>query len=178
MARRAKEDKSTKLDDMQGFGEEFGNETDRAFAILGAALLDECLRELIAGFLIDDSGEVDEVLGVERPLGSFSSRVRASYCMGLISELAYHDLKVVNKIRNRFAHDLHGLSFDSQQIADMCGALRVAKGLTPWGGLPLARCQYHVSVAFLAVGLRTSATEVEAQRRVVPKQFALPLKGH
>lgn len=166
-AKRRTEKRAQKLQDLSGFGEEFRAESDRAAAILGAALLDECLRQLIASFLIDDSTKVDKLLSVDRPLGTFSSRRLAAYCMGLIGEDEYHDLQIVGRIRNDFAHDLHGLSFSTQAVADRCGELRVPKALAPIGGTFSARTQFTISIAFLTAELRPRTLEQVQHRRVV-----------
>lgn len=111
----------------EGFDEEFEKESDRAAVIIGAAFLDEYLRQLIASFLIDEENEVNELLGSEkhlmRPLGSFSARIRTAYCLGLISKHEYHDFKIIRDIRNRFAHEMHGLSSANQAIWQDCNRL-------------------------------------------------------
>jgi hypothetical protein len=43
-----------KSKDFQGFLEEFQNENDRSAAIIGAAFLDENLKQLLTNFLVDD----------------------------------------------------------------------------------------------------------------------------
>lgn len=71
-----------KLQDWQGWINEFQNESDRAAVVLGVAVLDALLEELLRAFLVEDSTEVDHLLGVDRPLGSFGARGRAAYCLG------------------------------------------------------------------------------------------------
>ncbi|HYX72596.1 MAG TPA: MltR family transcriptional regulator, partial [Nitrososphaera sp.] len=75
-------------------------------------------------FLVDDEGEVGELLGTEKPLGAFGARIRAAYCMGLLSKEDFEDLKIIKAIRNDFAHQLHGLSFNEASIAKKCEKLR------------------------------------------------------
>jgi DNA-binding MltR family transcriptional regulator len=118
----------------EGFEEEFREEGDRAAVIIGAAFLDEYLRQLIASFLIDEENEVNELLGSEkhlmRPLGSFSVRIRTAYCLGLISKHEYHDLKIIRDMRNKFAHKMHGLSLADQEIREKCSKLVYPHKLT------------------------------------------------
>jgi DNA-binding MltR family transcriptional regulator len=114
----------TKSQDLAGFMKEFGVETNRAAAILGAALLDELLSQLISNFLIDDDKEVRNLLDVERPLGAFGARIRAAYCLGLITNEVFQDLNVIKSIRNLFAHGLHGLSFEAEQVRRECAKLQ------------------------------------------------------
>jgi len=116
-------------DYLNDFLEEFNKETDRAAAVLAASLLDEHLRKLLAAFLIDDESETKELLEVEKPLGNFGARIRAAYCLGLISPDEYHDLKLIQRIRNQFAHRLLRISFESVQIRDRCLSLEIPQKL-------------------------------------------------
>ena len=85
------------------FTENFRGESDRGAILISAALLDECLRSLIAIFLVDDKKEVNELLGsekhYERPLGTFGARIKTAYCLGLISRDEFDDLRIIQKIR-------------------------------------------------------------------------------
>ena len=175
--KRRTEKRAQKLQDLSGFGDEFRAESERAAAILGAALLDECLRQLIAGFLVDDSKEVDRLMGVDGPIGSFSSRRLLAYCMGLIGKTEYLDLEIIGRIRNDFAHDLHGLSFSSQSVRDRCGELRLPKRLPNTRGLSTARDQFSWTIALLAAALIHRADEQE--RRVVHSDLdPIEILGH
>jgi DNA-binding MltR family transcriptional regulator len=109
--------------DLEGFFEEFQRESDRATAILGAALLDEKLLQLLTAFLVDDDQQVQLLLDVEQPLGSFGARIRMAYCLGLITRELFDTLTTIKSIRNAFAHQLHGLSFESPGIAKECTKL-------------------------------------------------------
>jgi len=97
--------------------------SDRAVAIVGPAFLDTLLREVLINFLVDDEREVERLLQPEGPLGTYGSRVTACYCLGLIGEIVKSDLRLVGKIRNRFAHDLYA-DFSDAQISGWCRALR------------------------------------------------------
>jgi len=153
-------------EDALDFLKEFEGESDRAAAVLGAAYLDECLKQLIVGFLIDDSKAVKNLLGDFGVLGSFSAKIEVSYCMGLLREEEYHNLRIIKKIRNRFAHRLHGYSFSEASVRDMCSELRDLKDAPPLGGD--ARSQFMTAVAFLVVALDWRTRLHKAQRRVVP----------
>jgi DNA-binding MltR family transcriptional regulator len=128
------EENGNPLTDWKGFYEELQSESPRAAVIIASAFLDAQLRELIARSLVDDEKEVDELLGTEnkpdRPLSSFSARIRTAYCMGLIGESMRHDLNVIRKIRNKFAHKMHGYSFDAPEIVSWCKSIRFAKMIT------------------------------------------------
>jgi DNA-binding MltR family transcriptional regulator len=131
MKKKDRQQEIAKARDFQGLFDELGQEKDRGAALLAAALLDNNLAALIEAFLIDDVGakrgaqsEVEKLLyEPNAPLASLSSRTRAAYCLGLISEEAFRDVELMRDIRNRFAHRLHGLSFETAAIKAMCERL-------------------------------------------------------
>ena len=96
---------------------------DRAIVIVGAAFLDTLLEHILVNFLVDDLQEVQDLLRYDQPLGTYGNRIRGAYCVGLINTTIRDDLRVVGKIRNKFAHDLYA-SFDDQQIRSWCRALK------------------------------------------------------
>jgi DNA-binding MltR family transcriptional regulator len=98
-------------------------ENDRALAIVGGAYLDTLLENILIEFLIDDEKEVAELLRPDGVMGTYSGRIRATYCLGLLRKPVRDDLRLIGKIRNRFAHDLSA-SFADQQIRAWCEALR------------------------------------------------------
>ena len=122
--KRARKETTLKSLDLQGFINEFQNESDRATAILGAALLDEKLLQLLQTFFVDDKEQVDLLLETEQPLGSLGARIRVAYCLGLITRNHFDTLTIIKGIRNAFAHQLHGLSFATPSIAKECDRLR------------------------------------------------------
>jgi len=160
-------------EDSKGFLEDLRRETDRGAAVVGGAWLDEQLRQLLAKRLIDKPDEVEELLGSLEtgsyaPLGSFAARITAAYCMGLITEPMRNDLKTIAKIRNRFAHRLPGLTFDSAIVKDFCNTL-VTLGELP-AELPKiyrARDQFMCTVALLMqrIGMNTLQAEHTHERR-------------
>jgi DNA-binding MltR family transcriptional regulator len=122
------------LADWNSFFKEIQDESPRAAVIIASAFLDAQLRVIIGKSLVDDPKIVDELLGSEdkpdRPLSSFSSRIKMAYCLGLISKSVYHDLDLIRKIRNKFAHKMHGYSFDEPEIVNWCKSLKLAKMIT------------------------------------------------
>lgn len=96
---------------------------ERAVAIVGAAFLDSLLENILINFLVDDEKETKKLIGFDGPMGTFSNRVAATYCLGFIAKAVRDDLRTVGKIRNRFAHKLDA-SFDAEPIRQWCLLLR------------------------------------------------------
>jgi DNA-binding MltR family transcriptional regulator len=142
---------------------------DRGLVIVGAAFLDTLLEHILISFLVDDPKEVAELLRYDGPLGTYGSRTRAAYCLGLISKTIRDDLQLVGKIRNRFAHDLSA-SFEDQQIAARCIALkwhRTAYMVPPHDATP--RDLFHVGVNQLVCHLNGVVSIARWEKRM-PRQ--------
>jgi len=119
--------RSTKPFDLDTFSGTFRSESDRACAVLGAALIDERLKQLFDRRLHYANAALLSHSGV---LGSFSSRISIARALAWISDDVRFDLDQVRDIRNKFAHNAdHELSFTDQSIADKCRTLKVAQTL-------------------------------------------------
>ena len=107
--------------DLNAFSGPFRAESDRACAVLGAALLDARLESLYDRRLRDCK---QELLSGNGSLSTFSARIRVARALAWISEDVRYDLDQVREIRNEFAHNFdHELSFSTQSIADKCRTL-------------------------------------------------------
>jgi DNA-binding MltR family transcriptional regulator len=102
---------------------DYDETNDRAIAIVGPAFLDTLLTEMLINFLVDDGKEVRRLIEPEGPLGTFGAKVSACYGLGLIGETIKSDLRIVAKIRNRFAHDFRA-NFADEEIKSWCSSLR------------------------------------------------------
>ncbi len=144
-------------------------ENDRALAIVGGAFLDTLLESILTEFLIDDEKEVAELLRYDGAIGTYSGRIRVAYCVGLLRKSIRDDLRLVGKIRNRFAHDLSA-SFTDQQIRSWCEALRWHREayMEPPPGAS-ARDLFHVGVNQL-VGYLGGYTSIARGEKRKPPQ--------
>jgi mannitol operon repressor len=159
--------------ELSDFTERFEGESDRGAALISAALLDEGLRFLIASFLIEDVDAVDRLLGTEEywdcPLGAFGARIRAAYCLGLVSEDEFHDLRIIQRIRNAFAHELDSSSFSDEQIRNRCNSLRIVQR-RQWHPPLSSRDQFLYAIGALSISLRARTVQAQRQRRQVPQE--------
>ncbi|MEE8155253.1 MAG: MltR family transcriptional regulator [Phycisphaerales bacterium] len=108
---------------VDGFLREFEAETDRGTTVVASAYLDDLLAGMLRKYLVDEPKVVDDLLDFQGPLGTFSSRISLSYCLGLIRDDQFRDLNTVRKIRNDFAHAHQSRSFDDAPICDFCDNL-------------------------------------------------------
>jgi DNA-binding MltR family transcriptional regulator len=146
----------------------FEEPNDRALVIVGASFLDMMLEHILVNFLVSDDKEVAELLRYDQPFGTYSGRVRAAYCLGLLRKSIFHDLKIVGRIRNKFAHDLYA-SFEDEQIRSWCAALkwhREAYMKPPEGAT--ARELYHVGLNQLVCHLSGVVSIARGEKRMLP----------
>jgi hypothetical protein len=147
------------------------NEGQRATAILLAANLYNRLYAILEAFLCVDPKEAQKLLkGAHAALGSFSSKIRSCLYLGLITDDEAHDLNRIREIRNIFAHQEHGLTFETQEIDSHCKALRLPKKLEAAGGLNGFDLTnnlntYRLGAMTLSMWLAARVAEAKAQRR-------------
>ena len=111
-------------EDLAHFVEELKRETDRGLPLVGAALIDEKLLETLQAFLIDGKSSSKLLTEGNAPLGTFSSRIDACFALGLIDDFEYQEISLIRKIRNKFAHAKHGISFQTEIIKGYCSTLK------------------------------------------------------
>lgn len=108
--------------------QEFSNESDRAVALIAAAYLDKLLKELITNILVVKSKKnLERLFDYPAPLSSFSGRILVAFSLGLITVEQKTDLDHIRGARNRFAHELHGLTFDTTEVVEYCNNLLGAR---------------------------------------------------
>jgi DNA-binding MltR family transcriptional regulator len=179
MAKKRDAERKRKAEDLSGFLREFKGESDRGCALLGAALLEEYLRQLLKVFMVNESSEVEELISEQNsPLGSFYARTRAAFCLGLISPGTRSDLDIIRRVRNEFAHGLHGLSFDDTSISDRCKNLKYPNMWRLGPGIAnSARLQFILSVAINREHIDMVARDIRENRK--ERREILPdLKGY
>jgi len=140
------------------FLSEFQQETDRAAAVLGAAYLDRALEHLLRKRLLGGNKLKDELLNTDKPLGSFSARIKVAFAVGSLHKAAYHDLEIIRRIRNEFAHQTMGFSFQRPEIVSRCEQLQLPVWFSQIG-LPAtdSRIRFNYAVTILATLLIPAA---------------------
>ncbi|MDY6988935.1 MAG: MltR family transcriptional regulator [Thermodesulfobacteriota bacterium] len=148
--------------------------SDRASAIVGAALLDEELENLLRSFFVDKPKVVDKLIRDGGPMGSFGMRIRFSYALGLLPETIFHDLKLVQKVRNFFAHTSRDVEMNHKKLAGLISSFKAPE----WVGEPedpdpdSPRGRFHTTVRSLLWDLASTAIDLSSkQRREIPEDF-------
>ena len=137
---------------------ELKDESDRAVAVLVGAFLDELLKDLIVATARTDPDEIENLLF--RNLGSFGSRIEGTHELKLLTQDECHDLRRVKEVRNIFAHEFVGVTFETPKVNELCQKLKTAK---IGGQPPTARECFTKSAVRLMVAIYT-----QSQNKVSP----------
>jgi len=121
------------------FRKEFRKESDRASVILASAMIEKSLEMMIKAKLIPSLSKKDELFDTPyAPLHNFKAMIELAYRIGLISSNLYRDLNIIREIRNDFAHDIEGCSFQNRSVKNRVGELMnsstVARRHPDWRG--------------------------------------------
>lgn len=151
------------------FREEFEKESERACVILATAMLDQALETILRAGLVPISSPKDELLEVSyAPIGTFSARIDLAHRIGLISTKFCRDLHIIRAIRNDFAHDIRGCTFDNDSVRNRVLALVRSSGVvercpkirqTFMGG---ARGDFQMTVSWMLYHLWSLASRVQS----------------
>jgi hypothetical protein len=99
--------------------------SDRAAAIVIAALIELRLSLAIKSRLQQDQAIIDRTFRVSGSLGSFAPKIDLAFLMEVITKEAHTDLVTFKNIRNDFAHQLHALDLSAASIKKDCQRLKL-----------------------------------------------------
>jgi len=117
------------LNDLDDIKEYFDDSPDRGIAISLPAILDNRVTSILKAIMLPDERILNELFSPNRALGSFKAKVDLIYLLGLIDKEFYQDLTVINKIRNRFAHDVAIKELEKHPIGTWIKDMGVYRGL-------------------------------------------------
>ena len=106
-------------------------ESDRGCVIVGVATLDsiltDYLRAVMKGNGLSNRYAV-KIFDGNGGLGTFSSKAQVARGFALISEDIFHDLMVLRKLRNEFAHAERPCTFSDQKVISQIDSMRFVQG--------------------------------------------------
>lgn len=88
-----------------------------------ATFLEDTLGRLLLAYFRSCKATKELVEGFNAPLGTFGSRIKGVYAFGLVTDDQYNDLEILRKIRNHFAHNWQGVTFERNDIQALIGQL-------------------------------------------------------
>lgn len=108
---------------------------DASVAMLGIALLDHGLRDLLLHSLpnLKNPDHVTAMFDSEgAPMGSVAAKIRLAHALGLLTDDEAEDLHTLRDIRNTFGHAAKEVTFDTPEVAGAIDALHAWKTDTPF----------------------------------------------
>ena len=99
-----------------GFFDELRSESDRGAAILASVWIENLLERKLRTMFAKGNSATRRKLFENGPFSAFSSKTLAAHCLGWIDSDTFHDINLVRKIRNLFAHELHGMDLESPKV--------------------------------------------------------------
>lgn len=115
-------------------------ESDPACVILVASWVDHFLKiKLAREFAKGNSDARSALFSSNGPFATFSAKLNVAFCADWIDRDVYHDLQVIRKMRNEFAHSIGSHTLHDEPFSSMVAKLRVPKReYHDWGQLGAA----------------------------------------
>jgi len=128
------------LDCFEAFNSSLSEESDRARVIVIACWIDEFLKvKLMNEFSKGNAMAHKALFSNSGPFATFSAKINAAFCAGWIDSDVHHDIQVIRKLRNIFAHSYNPVSLDEGDIRNLIQSLKVPRReFYDWGQLRAA----------------------------------------
>lgn len=110
-------DKDNLFNDLNRLNSYLGSLDERGLILSLAAFSEDSLGKMLLTFMLDNKASKELIEGFNAPLGTFSSRIKTCFSLGLITEGKYKDLELLRKIRNKFSHSWENISIDDKDIS-------------------------------------------------------------
>ena len=157
------------MSDINEFLEEFAGESDRAAVILSAIEIDNGLKRMLEKYLFPCANSTDPLFSNNGPLGTFSSKIDMCFRLGLIDAEVARTVHLLRKIRNDFAHEVHGKNLKEGRQKDRIKELAKSMNELPAYGLVKSsnfshmdevRAEFTTTVAFLVIWFNSAAEKL------------------
>lgn len=116
------------------------HESPRGMILLSLSWVDHMLeRKLASEFDKGTQKEQEALFSVGGPFHSLSAKIRVVRCAGWIGNDLHHDLKLLSKIRNDFAHRIESCSPEADEIREKLERLKTPHEIyCDWGSIRAA----------------------------------------
>lgn len=141
------------------------NLDERGLILSLAAFAEDSLATLLTAFMLPTEAARQLIDGFNAPLGTLSSRIRAAYALGLVTEDQFEDLERLRKIRNAFSHTWKPTSFSDPGISDHVRAINYSNVDDDFPETPSDKVR--TALAFLLVELQVTADQLGKKGRRV-----------
>jgi DNA-binding MltR family transcriptional regulator len=151
---------------------------DRGLVLSLAAFAEEALGELLKAFMKPSEATIQLIEGFNAPLGTFSSRIKAAYAIGLITKDQFLDLERLRKIRNEFAHSWKPIDLSKQKVAALIDGMVFSRIDDNFPDTPSKKIRSSISC--LLVEIRSSTDQIQKkgmQAKLVGNQLMRGFSG-
>lgn len=156
------------LKEFAAFLESLNNESHRGSVLVAATMIDDLLLRSIQAFIIDSPSAKKLTDGFNAPLGTFSARSEAAAALGILTTEEYHDIVLIRRIRNDFAHSVT-IDFKDERIKGRCKKLLFSA--KDYEGVTLdAKAQFTTAATAIILGL-VNRPHYAAKRRLSLQQW-------
>lgn len=97
-------------------------ESDRSAVVIMASVLEDGLKLAIAKRMnmrkLADIKELDDIFGFDRPMGSFSDKIKVAYAFHVIEKQTHDQLNIIRELRNACAHSQYPISFATPELRE------------------------------------------------------------
>lgn len=124
----------------EAFNASLSDESDRGRIIVTASWIDLLIKvKLMNEFSKGNAEARKSLFSGTGSFATFSAKVNAAFCAGWIDNDVYHDIQVIKKLRNGFAHNAGKVSLDDEETRKLIESLRVPhRQFYDWGQLRAA----------------------------------------
>lgn len=103
----------------------------RGAVILIASNIENTLESALLRLLKQE--RTGDLFGVEKPLGTFRNKIWIAHALDIFGDETFLNLECIRNIRNAFSHSKIPISFDTQEVGDVCAIMHIP---TPRPPLP------------------------------------------
>jgi DNA-binding MltR family transcriptional regulator len=155
--------------DIKAIYDEIDAQTDRGAAIIAAAILDDFLSDLIKKRLVLTPKIEQRIFNFDTGglASEYTQKIDLAFSIGLFNQKIFEDLRLIGKIRNRFAHKIDPITFSDPEIAAWCQTLH-NKGI---GKTP--RDKYLISFLRISTILLILKNVTDMRIRTLAEQIEL-----
>jgi len=137
---------------------------ERGLVLSLAAFAEDALGQLLKAFLLPNEATDQLLEGFNAPLGTFSSRIKAAYALGLIEKDQLDDLERLRKMRNEFAHSWRPIDFENPRISAHIKALNYSSIDDKFPETHREKVQSSLSAVLVELRSSTNQIQVKGER--------------
>jgi DNA-binding MltR family transcriptional regulator len=98
--------------------------SDRTAAIVLGSLVERTVEQrILAALPRHDEKTAERLLARDGPLSSFYGKNQLGYALGAYDETILHQVEIIRRVRNVFAHSVLPIHFETQEIIDQVSKL-------------------------------------------------------